>query len=214
MTHLSPQSTSTTRYQAWTSLHHSLSPTPQPPLPGRAVDVEHRANSGTPEPAKQEDTIIKLLPLPPRSSSLIPADHEPFPVEVSYTLIHPLSLRIVTERFGGHANSGPYINKRTAQVLCAQISTIYISASHSVAYTVHELVGKAATAFGIGGLVEEMEGRRWVCAVVVACEGFDIALGEGNKGFVFSASRQGGWSWRVYVVEVERDGRGGWESLR
>lgn len=61
---------------------------------------------------------------------------------------------------------------------------------------------------GFGGRDQE----RW--RYCFAAEGEERDQGRQSFESLVRGSQDGGWRWTVYLIEVERDGRGQWSSLR
>ena len=67
---------------------------------------------------------------------------------------------------------------------------------------------RAATAFGIGELMDEKEKTRWAYALVAACEAREVCVTSENMDSTLKPGASGVELEVIFIVEVERDG---WE---
>ncbi|KAK4550622.1 hypothetical protein LTR36_000201 [Oleoguttula mirabilis] len=128
----------------------------------------------------------RLIGRPPRTS------RRAFPMHMSFNLLPPTS--------GGRGFS---------RLLCTQVTTMYISPSHYYSDILDQLVVTAETSFGL----DLSERSKWRYSLLARCQDFNGCVTAENAEFVVSASSQGGWTWALMLMEVERSRRGVWESV-
>lgn len=85
---------------------------------------------------------------------------------------------------------------------------IYISTPHHSDIIDHLLL-LAETGFGL----DLSERSKWRYNLLARCQDYNGCVSAENAEFVVSASRQGGWTWTLMLVEIERSARGVWESV-
>ena len=201
------RSSSSEHYEAWMTLQHLQ----KPAATGQSLPENNRSVAAGQPPEEPHDTIITLQHLPLRPILHKGPTGKPFAINIAYILLHPQSLRSISSRTG---KPTVYFNTRTAHISCQQYSIAYVPTSHSWKAVVNDLFTTAAATFGLGGLIDIKERKRWGYTLVAGCAGHESSVNDENGDFVLHASKQGGWSWRLYIVEVEREADGRWESAR
>ncbi|KAK0817710.1 hypothetical protein LTR75_003045 [Friedmanniomyces endolithicus] len=94
--------------------------------------------------------------------------------------------------------------------ILAQHGTVaYISPSHSLEQMRNQLVVLASTLFGLN----LSDSERWRCSLTGSCDAARDSATSADFGAIMSASRQGGWTWTLSLVEVIKNERGRWSTM-
>ncbi|KAK0252959.1 hypothetical protein B0A54_14403 [Friedmanniomyces endolithicus] len=120
----------------------------------------------------------------------------PFSVNVELHLLRPCHLYKLP-------------NLREPDILAQHGTVAYISPSHSLEQMRDQLVVLASTLFGLN--LSDTE--RWRCLLTGSCDAARDSATSADFGAIVSASRQGGWTWTLSLVEVIKNERGRWSSM-
>ncbi|KAK1071994.1 hypothetical protein LTR12_015947 [Friedmanniomyces endolithicus] len=120
----------------------------------------------------------------------------PFSVNVELHLLRPCHLYKL-------------LDLREPDILAQHGTVVYISPSHSLEQMRDQLVVLASTLFGLN--LSDTE--RWRCSLTGSCDAARDSATSADFGAIVSASRQGGWTWTLSLVEVIKNERGRWSTM-
>ncbi|TKA61664.1 hypothetical protein B0A55_05267 [Friedmanniomyces simplex] len=211
-----------------------LRPSRPPPVPPKPVDYKAKNNKAQREPAAkrsipssnkgtagatamsksaamskqtatesqvtkpQRTSIGKFALLPNIASTDRPRDFpHPFSVNVELQLLQPRHLYKL--------NDLPQ-----PEVVAHQGTIVYISPSHTHEQMRDQLVLLASTVFPL----DLSDTERWRCSLTGSCDAAarDSVI-SADFGAIVSASKQGGWTWMLSLVEVIKNNRGRWSTV-
>ena len=153
-----------------------------------------------PPPVPPKDPMVHALKdfqtLPPRPSGLLrSASGRTTEAYVTFHLLTPQAL--------GGADG----------VLCEQSLFIHLPRNQSFRRTVYHLLATAESLFGLD-LSEESKWRFKLTASCAALDGTPPSVvGKESLDCLMSATREGGWSWRLRVMEMEKAVGRRWQSV-
>ena len=122
-----------------------------------------------------------------------------FAVPVSFILLHPCSVLELDAEC-----------RRSVLQIAAEM--VHVVESWHTHQTMDLLIRRAGELLRLGPGFGGRDQERW--RYCFAAEGEERDQGRQSFESLVRGSQDGGWRWTVYLIEVERDGRGQWSSLR